>query len=87
MTVEFDRRALLVSLVSTAAMLAVPRTAAALEPECFAASRKDDRGNFSAARFTLDGDVQTVEFPGRGHDIALKPDGSEWAGVTSVLAT
>jgi hypothetical protein len=76
---EFDRRALLVSLASTAAMLSVPGTAvAAFEPECFAAARKDDRGNFSAALFTLDGDVQSIELPGRGHDIALKPDGSEW---------
>jgi hypothetical protein len=79
---EFDRRALLVSLASTAAMLAVPGTAAAaFEPECFAASRKDDRGNFSAALFTLDGDVRTIELPGRGHDIALKPDGSEWVAL------
>jgi hypothetical protein len=76
---EFDRRALLVSLASSAAMLALPASAAsAFESECFAASRRDDRGNFSAARFTLGGDMQTVELPGRGHDIALKPDGSEW---------
>jgi hypothetical protein len=75
---EFDRRALLVSLASTTAMLALPKRAAAFAPECFAAARKDDRGNFSAALFTLDGDVQAVELPGRGHDIAVKPDGSEW---------
>ena len=50
----------------------------AFEPECFAASRRDDRGNFSAALFTLDGDVRAVELPQRGHDITLKPDGSEW---------
>ena len=57
---EFDRRALLISLASSAAMLALPEGAAgAFEPECFAAARKDDRGNFSAALFTLDGDVQT----------------------------
>ena len=76
---EFDRRALLIGLASSAAMLALPRGAgAAFEQECFAASRRDDRGNFSAARFTLGGNVQSIELPGRGHDIALKPDGSEW---------
>jgi hypothetical protein len=76
---EFDRRALLVSLASTAAMLAVPGTAAAaFEPESFAASRRDDRGNFSAALFTLGGDIRAVELPQRGHDITLKPDGTEW---------
>lgn len=76
---ELDRRALLASLASTAALLAVPgRAGAALEPECYAASRRDDRGNFSAALFTLDGDVRAVELPQRGHDITLKPDGREW---------
>jgi hypothetical protein len=76
---ELDRRALLASLASTAAMVALPgRAGAALEPECFAAARRDDRGSFSAALFTLDGDVRAVELPQRGHDITLKPDGSEW---------
>jgi len=76
---EFDRRALLIGLASSAAILVLPHGAgAAFEQECFAASRRDDRGNFSAARFTLGGDVQSIELPGRGHDIALKPDGSEW---------
>jgi len=76
---EFDRRTLLIGLAGSAAMLALPRaTAAAFEPECFAASRKDDRGNFSASLFTLEGDVQAIELPGRGHDIALRPDGGEW---------
>lgn len=77
---QIDRRALLVSLAGSAAMLALPgRAAAALEAECFAAARKDDRGVYSAALFKLDGgDLRTVELPGRGHDIALKPDGGEW---------
>jgi hypothetical protein len=76
---QLDRRSLLLSLASSAAMLALPeRAAAALEPECFAASRRDDRGNFSAALFTLSGDLRAVELPERGHDITLKPDGSEW---------
>ena len=67
---EFDRRTLLISLAGSGAMLALPEAvAAAFQPECFAASRKDDRGNFSAARFTLNGDVQAIELPGRGHDI------------------
>jgi hypothetical protein len=76
---ELDRRTLLINLAGSAAMLALPEAvAAAFQPECFAASRKDDRGNFSAARFTLNGDVQAIELPGRGHDIALRPDGGEW---------
>jgi hypothetical protein len=75
---QLDRRSLLISLASSAAMLALPECAAALEPECFAAARRDDRGNFSAALFTLKGDVRAVELPQRGHDITLKPDGSEW---------
>jgi hypothetical protein len=76
---ELDRRALVAGLASTTAMLTLPgRAAAALEHECFAAARRDDRGNFSAALFTLDGDLRAVELPQRGHDIALKPDGREW---------
>src|SRR3989304_9091554 len=76
---QFDRRTLLISLAGSAAVLALPEAvAAAFQPECFAASRKDDRGKFSAARFTLKGDVQAIELPGRGHDIALRPDGGEW---------
>jgi len=76
---EFDRRALLLGLAASAAMLALPqRAAAALQPECFAAARKDDRGNFSAALFTLEGDVQAIQLPGRGHDVALRPGGGEW---------
>ena len=77
---EIDRRALLISLASSAAMLALPEGAAgAFEPECFAAARKDDRGVYSAALFSLkDGDMRSVELPDRGHDITLKPDGSEW---------
>lgn len=76
---SLDRRTLLISLASSAAMLALPESAsAAFEPECFAAARKDDRGNFSAALFTLKGDVRAVELPQRGHDITLRPDGGEW---------
>lgn len=77
---QLDRRAFLGSLASGAAALVLsrPAAAAALKPEWFAAARKDDRGNFSAALFTLDGDVQAIELPGRGHDIALRPGGGEW---------
>jgi hypothetical protein len=76
---QLDRRTLLTGLAASGAVLALPRRAiAGFEAECFAAARKDDRGNFSAALFTLDGDLQSVELPGRGHDIALKPDASEW---------
>ena len=76
---ELGRRALLISLGSSAALLALSRSACAeLEMECFAAARKDDRGNFSAALFTLNGDMRAVELPARGHDITLRPDGGEW---------
>jgi hypothetical protein len=76
---ELDRRMLLISLASSSAMLALPEKLWAIsERECFAAARRDDRGNFSAALFTLQGDVRAVELPQRGHDITLKPDGSAW---------
>ena len=79
LAMRLDRRTFLVSLASSAAMLALPGGAAAApEAECFAAARRDDRGNFSAALFTLNGDVRAVELPQRGHDITLKPDGREW---------
>jgi len=64
---DVDRRTLLISLTSTAATLALPKHAlGALATECFAAARKDDRGNFSAALFSLNGDMRSVELPGRG---------------------
>ena len=45
----------------------------------FAAARRDDRGTYSAALFSLDGgDVRAVELPERGHDIALRPGSGEW---------
>jgi hypothetical protein len=76
---SLDRRSFLISLASSAAMLALPAGAtAAPDAECFAAARRDDRGNFSAALFTLNGDLRAVELPQRGHDITLKPDGPEW---------
>ena len=47
---------------------------AAIRGECFAAARKDDRGIYSAALFSLNGgDMRAVELPERGHDIALSP--------------
>jgi uncharacterized protein len=75
---QLDRRTILAGLTASAAALALPRGGAALPSECFAAARKDGRGNFSAAMFALNGDLRTIELPGRGHDIALKPDASEW---------
>jgi hypothetical protein len=74
---EIDRRALLISLASSAAMLALPEGAAgAFEPECFAAARKDDRGVYSAALFSLkDGDMRSVELPDRPIDIRI-PEGA-----------
>jgi uncharacterized protein len=82
--VQLDRRTLLMSFVSSAAMLALPRdalaalSAGAFSAEVFAAARKDDRGAYSAALFSLDGDVRAIELPGRRHDVALSPDGGEW---------
>lgn len=74
-----SRRALLVGLAGGAATLSLKgRAGASFELERFAASRKDDRGNFQAALFTLEGDEQAIELPGRGHDIALRPGGGEW---------
>ena len=63
---EVNRRALLISLASTAATRALPKhSLAPSATECFAAARKDDRGNFSAALFSLDGDMRSVELPPR----------------------
>ena len=76
---QLDRRTLLISLASSAAMLAMPRRAlSASDVRMLRRLAQGRPGNFSAALFTLDGDVQAVELPGRGHDIALKPDGGEW---------
>jgi hypothetical protein len=80
---EFDRRELLLRLAGGAALFALPggvaRAAAqAAAPGLFAAARKDDRGTYSAALFSLDGDVRAVELPERGHDIALRPGTTEW---------
>lgn len=79
-----DRRGLLLGAAGAAAVFALPRgmteaAAKALEPGLFAAARKDDRGTFSAALFSLNGgDVRAVELPERGHDIALRPGTTEW---------
>lgn len=80
-----DRRELLLGATSGAVMLALPRGRAAAaagtaDGGClFAAARKDDRGTFSAALFSLEqGDMRSVELPERGHDIALRPGTGEW---------
>lgn len=77
---QLDRRVMLAGLASSGAVLLLPKRAhASFDPEYFAAARKDDRGIYSAALFNLEsGDSRAVELPGRGHDITLKPDGSEW---------
>jgi uncharacterized protein len=79
---QLDRRELLFGATSAAALLTTLRgvaAAAAAKEEVFAAARKDDRCTYSAARFSLDGgDVQAVELPERGHDIALRPGACEW---------
>ncbi|HAN63576.1 MAG TPA: hypothetical protein DCQ79_06895 [Rhizobiales bacterium] len=67
---QLDRRTLLMSFASSAVMLALPRdavaalSAGAFSAEVFAAARKDDRGAYSAALFSLDGDVRAIELPG-----------------------
>jgi hypothetical protein len=76
---QLDRRQLITGLAGSAALLALPvKLRAAPETALFAAARKDDRGNFSAALFSLNGDVKSVVLPGRGHDIALRPTTGEW---------
>ncbi len=77
---QIDRRTMLAGLAASGAALLLPRGVhATLGAEYFAAARKDDSGTYSAALFNLEsGDLRAVELPGRGHDIALKPDGSEW---------
>lgn len=77
---QLDRRSVLMGLGGSALAFAVPKhVAAAFLPERFAAARKDDRGNYSAALFDLErGDIREVVLPARGHDIALRPGGSEW---------
>ena len=75
-----DRRMVLSGLGSACALIAAPwPAAAAFNPERFAAARKDDRGTYSAALFDLErGDISSVELPGRGHDVAFRPGGTEW---------
>jgi uncharacterized protein len=74
-----DRRRVLVGLAGSAAIVALPAgLRAAVDLPLFASARRDDRGNYSAALFSLDGDVKSVALPGRGHDIALRPGTGEW---------
>ena len=76
-----DRRELLIGLGGSAALLVMPwdRAKAWHDMELFAAARRDDRGSYSAALFSLEGgDVRSVELPERGHDIALRPGSTEW---------
>jgi uncharacterized protein len=78
---DLDRREFLVGAASSAVVLAMPRdrARAARDMELFAAARRDDRGTYSAALFSLEGgDVRSVELPERGHDIALRPGSGEW---------
>ena len=78
---DLSRRELLIGLGSGALALGLPwhRAKAATGMELFAAARRDDRGSYSAALFSLEGgDVRSVELPERGHDIALRPGSKEW---------
>ena len=82
---ELDRRGLLLGAASSAAMLALSggrADAARGRPELFAAARRDDRGTFSAALFSVEqGDTRSVELPECGHDIALRPGTGEWVAL------
>lgn len=75
-----NRRTFLTALAGSSLALTLPaELAAASLPERFAAARKDDQGNYSAALFDLErGDIREVLLPARGHDVALRPGGSEW---------
>jgi hypothetical protein len=77
-----DRRKFIAGAASSAGVFALaPDAAKASEAnvELFAAARRDDRGTFSAALFSLEnGDKRSVELPERGHDIALRPGSGEW---------
>jgi hypothetical protein len=77
---HLDRRQILVGLAGSAVITALPRGANALpQAGLFAAARKDDSGNYSAALFDLEhGDVRSVPLPERGHDIALRPGTADW---------
>ena len=72
---DLDRRQLLLAawLAACASRKAIIVMAKARDDGLFAAARRDDRGTYSAAMFSLEGDVRSVELPGRGHDIALRP--------------
>lgn len=43
----------------------------------FAATRREASGGYSAALFTIKGDVRAIPLPERGHDIAVRPGGRE----------
>jgi hypothetical protein len=79
---RLKRRTFLAGAASSAGLAALNPDrlhATPARPELFAAARRDDRGAFSAALFSLeDGDRRAVELPSRGHDIALRPGGGEW---------
>ncbi len=77
---RIDRRKLLLAAAGGVTLLAKPSLlmAEARDEGLFAAARRDDRGTYSAAMFTLEGDVRSVDLPGRGHDIALRPGSGEW---------
>jgi hypothetical protein len=84
LNMTIDRRELLIGAASSAALSRSPwhRAKAARSEELFAAARRDDRGTYSAALFSLDGgDVRAVELPERGHDIALRPGSWRMGGV------
>ena len=86
-----DRREFLIGAARSAALLAMPwdRARAAHDMELFAAARRDDRGSYSAALFSLEGgDVRSVELPSaamtsrcapartNGSPLPAGPDGS-----------
>src|SRR5688572_19512431 len=77
---RIDRRRFLLATAGGVTLLGRPSLlmAEARGDGLFAAARRDDRGTYSAAMFSFVGDVRSVELPGRGHDIALRPGSGEW---------
>lgn len=47
------------------------------EAELYAACRRGAEGTYSAALFSLRGDLRSIPLPGRGHDVAVRPGTGE----------
>ncbi|GAA6211588.1 DUF1513 domain-containing protein [Hyphomicrobiales bacterium 4NK60-0047b] len=75
---DFIRSGLAVSAGTLPAFILPPATQASEETEeLYAAARRhssnEERASYSAVLFTRRGDLRSVTLPGRGHDIAVRP--------------